>query len=238
MRFSKQTLLLMLASVPLASQADVWCKKPNGVVAVRAACKPKEQPLDLTALRGPAGPQGPQGLPGVAGARGPSGIVSTSAVNAITPLQGLAPTQDGSLSFIGGDNARFRFLMSANDLLSGSMVVNVSYPGAAGSRGLVIPSLCYQKMKFAVVAPNPNPRWVPDGLVTRFNGDPVISGEALNFAPGTIAAPVPVASSVTNLSGTYDVGYCMNFSTNPPNADTLTIMPGLSGWIQKSQSSE
>jgi len=59
----KLFLSIILASLPVSSMADVWCKAGNGATYARPACKKSETQLDLAAL----GLQGPQGLQGIAG---------------------------------------------------------------------------------------------------------------------------------------------------------------------------
>jgi hypothetical protein len=64
----------LFGSSPIA-MADILCKKKNGILFVRTACKPKETPIDPVAfgLTGPQGLQGPQGPTGPTGAQGPAG---------------------------------------------------------------------------------------------------------------------------------------------------------------------
>ena len=50
-------------------RAVVLCAKKSGVVMLRAACKKKEEPVDLASL----GAVGPKGDPGAAGNPGPAG---------------------------------------------------------------------------------------------------------------------------------------------------------------------
>ncbi len=67
--------LVVVASVALAvtaARADVLCKRRNGAVVVRTACKKKETALDLAqfGVVGPTGATGPQGASGPAGPPG------------------------------------------------------------------------------------------------------------------------------------------------------------------------
>ena len=59
-------------ALPFEADADVFCKKRQGAVSVRDACKRKETQLDLDALglRGPQGPTGSQGPTGPVSAAG------------------------------------------------------------------------------------------------------------------------------------------------------------------------
>ena len=75
-------LSLLLLALPTQASADVLCKTKKGNVKVRAACKPKESLLDLSALgaRGAGGPAGANGDAGPAGATGPTGVAGMTGV--------------------------------------------------------------------------------------------------------------------------------------------------------------
>src|SRR6266404_923265 len=59
-------IMLVLVAAPSRGTASVLCKKKNGAVVAREACKKGETPLDLSKF-GAVGSQGPAGPPGPAG---------------------------------------------------------------------------------------------------------------------------------------------------------------------------
>src|SRR5438045_2708145 len=65
-------LVVLLVGITVRAEADVLCKKPNGALVVRAACKANQTQLDPSAL-GLKGPKGDKGNKGDTGSPGPAG---------------------------------------------------------------------------------------------------------------------------------------------------------------------
>jgi len=74
---SKIWLAVLVVAVYSQAEADVLCKRTNGSVFLRAACKKKEVQIDPVALglQGPAGPKGDKGNTGPQGPAGPGAVV-------------------------------------------------------------------------------------------------------------------------------------------------------------------
>jgi collagen triple helix repeat protein len=71
----KALFIILMVGVGTRVEADVLCKKVDGIVVVRSQCQAKEVPLDPGALglRGPPGPKGDPGIQGPIGLQGPKG---------------------------------------------------------------------------------------------------------------------------------------------------------------------
>lgn len=243
MKTSSLLCLLPLLAFSFSAQADFLCKKRNGVVAIRAACKPKEKVVDLSAIgfqgltgpKGDAGPSGPKGDPGVAGPQGPAGpvgaagVVSSFAINSPDLVQ-LNPTPAG---FVGDDysfvmvGASSRIDLTPNEKLLGVAVANVLYAQNQGPSALLEVGLCYQSV-------NPvGGGLIQKGPVTRFTGEPKsnVSNRVLLKA-GDPRSVAPVSESVEGLGGTYDIGYCAALASLDRSIISV-FFTGIHGWLLK-----
>jgi hypothetical protein len=110
--------VVLAGFIASASNAAVFCRKKNGAVFVRDACKAKEQPVDTAALVGPKGDKGDKGDAGDAGEPGPAGPLLT-ALPASATLRGVFAV--GGIAAGAGDVASspisFAFPLGTNPTL-------------------------------------------------------------------------------------------------------------------------
>ena len=92
--------------------------------------------------------------------------------------------------------------------------------------------LCYQKLLVVPILVNgriTGYSYAPAGDVTRFNNPASILEETLDtvkITNGMPASPYPVSTSVKNLEGTYDVGYCVKQNSGSPAKGLM-----VTGWF-------
>lgn len=102
--------MVLVLAIAIPANADVICRKNSGAMFVRATCKKKETPVDLSAF-GALGPKGDQGDPGTPAtalwavvntdgtlARG-SGVVSTQKLEIMAIVTGVGPLAMGDGSY-------------------------------------------------------------------------------------------------------------------------------------------
>ena len=234
--------LIGLSVLSVSAKADVLCKKPNGVTAIRSVCKPKEQVVDLSAIglkgltgpkgdAGPPGPKGDSGLPGAQGAVGPRGAAGVVAsYDIISPEQVVVNPTPGGL--VGDD---YGFVMVGNpirvtidpgDKLVGAAASNVLYAQNLGTSALLEVGLCYQSVRIGGGI-------VLSGTVTRFTGETKsTAANRLIVKAGQGQFAAPASESVKDLSGTYDVGYCASLAA-VDRSPISVFFSGLRGWLLK-----
>lgn len=103
------TVLALTVALALPAGAAVVCRKGNGAMFVRDACKKKETPVDLAQFGavGPTGPTGADGAPGAdatalwAVVRGDGTLVRGSHVTSSTKLELLAISGNAGPAAVG-----------------------------------------------------------------------------------------------------------------------------------------
>ncbi len=98
--------LVVVLAATTGAQADVLCKRRNGTVVIRTACKKKEAAVDLGQF-GVVGPQGPPGPPGGFADALPSGKT----------LTGYAVLAGGTPNAIAADAISFPIPVSTDVLV-------------------------------------------------------------------------------------------------------------------------
>lgn len=134
------------------------------------------------------------------------------------------------MQFVSESSKVVFYNLAPSEVLSGSAVASATWYISdihVSASTNITPSLCFQKLKLDAKGIE-----VPDGPVTSFHSATNIQVISSNAGSSLF----PAADSITGLTGTYSVGYCLRF--NSPLFDGVEYplnVSGINGWIQRAQ---